>query len=107
MYEWPKYATQRPSAIQVDIWSNDWPDAGICMPMGGDSGLLGIDIDTDRPDIVAALEAELGVCYVTHRREKRGYCAFVRAPEGFELEQNRGTSAVCACLIFCGPAGRS
>jgi hypothetical protein len=89
MHDWPKYAVEMPTEIQIDIWSNDWPDAGICVPMGGANGLLGIDIDTDRRDIVDALERELDGLLIARRRGKRGYCAFVRVPEGFVLKQTK------------------
>jgi hypothetical protein len=89
MRDWQEYAHKMPNDVQLDIWADDWPDAGICVPMGGNSGLLGIDIDTDRKDIVDALERELGGCLIARRRGKRGYCAFVLAPEGFGLKQSK------------------
>ena len=79
MHGWQNYANRMPTETEVSIWS-DWPRGGVCVPMGGVSGLLAIDIDTNRPEIIAALERELAGLLGCRKRGSRGYAAFVRIP---------------------------
>jgi len=87
---WQNYAHRLPTDVEVEIWET-WPDGGICLPLGGVSKLLAIDIDTNRPDVIAALESELSGLLVCRKRGKRGYTAFVRVSkvDTFQLAQTK------------------
>mgnify|MGYP001809720759 CR=1 FL=1 len=75
-FGWQGYAQRMPTDAEVAIWSA-WPDAGVCLPLGGISELIAIDIDSDDPGIIAALEAEFEGMLVCRRRGRKGYAAFL------------------------------
>jgi hypothetical protein len=50
---WQRFCSRLPTEIEIETW-NKWKDAGVCITLGL-NGLLAIDIDTDDPEIVAAI----------------------------------------------------
>lgn len=88
MRGWQTFATVMPTEAQQMVWGG-WEGAGLCVPMGGSSRILAIDVDTNRPDIIAAIEAELAGLLISRRRGARGYAAFVIAPVDFKLTQTK------------------
>jgi hypothetical protein len=59
MSNWTRFADRLPSRYEVAVWST-WPGAGIGVAFGPASGdLIGVDIDTDDPEIVFAIRAAL------------------------------------------------
>lgn len=79
MSDWhAKYARRLPTQFEIDVWSNS--DAGVCVVCGpGSNDLVAIDIDTDRPEIVAAIRSVLPPTPVMKRGAK-GETAFYRCP---------------------------
>jgi hypothetical protein len=57
MRDWPRYADRAPTKWEIPFWEK-WPGAGVGVVFGPASGdLIGVDIDTDVPEIVAAIRA--------------------------------------------------
>jgi hypothetical protein len=52
---WQKFCSQLPTESEIDLWSQ-WPDAGICIPLGKASDLIALDLDTEQPDLKEALD---------------------------------------------------
>jgi len=72
--QWQRYCDRLPTGIEIEIW-NDWPAAGVCVPL--DHQLKAIDIDTDDPALMAALLEVLPDSEVK-KRGKKGFTAFYR-----------------------------
>ena len=72
--EWQRFCDRLPTEIEINIWDK-WPDAGVCIPL--DHRLKVIDIDTDEPDLMAAVLAVLPDSEVKKRGNK-GFSAFYR-----------------------------
>jgi putative DNA primase/helicase len=53
--EWTQYGEHMPSRAMRDHWLQSYPDSNIGLPFGVASGLCAIDIDTEDPDIIAAI----------------------------------------------------
>jgi len=76
--DWTQYCERLPVDIEVELWST-WPDAGVCIALGGEHGLIAVDIDTDDPAIVAAIEAALGDLSFVQKAGRKGFTLFYRA----------------------------
>ena len=63
--------------IEIEIWST-WPDAGVCVALGF-NGVVAVDIDSDDPAIVAAIEAALGDLSFVQKAGRKGRTLFYRA----------------------------
>ncbi|OSM04163.1 AAA family ATPase [Magnetofaba australis] len=74
--KWQQYCAQMPTEEQIVPWL-DWPEAGICIPLGKASGIIALDRDTERPDIVAALDRIIPLSPCA-KRGKKGWTAFYR-----------------------------
>jgi len=72
--EWQRWCDRLPTEIELEIWDT-WPDAGICVPLS--HSLKVIDIDTDDPAMMAAVQAVLPDSEVKKRGAK-GFSAFYR-----------------------------
>lgn len=75
--DWSRFCDRLPTEIETSIWSR-WPDAGVCVAI--DKQLKVIDVDTDDPDIRAAIEAVIPAPLVKKKGQK-GYSAFYRGSE--------------------------
>jgi len=73
--DWQQYCDRLPSEFETRSWSR-WPDAGICVALGY-GGIVAIDVDTDDPDMCAALAAVMPLSTVQKRGQK-GFTAFYR-----------------------------
>ena len=56
---WSEYCTKMPEEALRESWISTYPDANIGLALGPCSKLVAIDIDTDRGDVLAVLEAML------------------------------------------------
>jgi AAA domain/Bifunctional DNA primase/polymerase, N-terminal len=88
--QWQRYCDRLPTSIEIEIW-NDWPDAGVCVPLN--QQLKAIDIDTDDPVLIQAVLAVLPDSEVKKRGNK-GFTAFYRgsptiASKPFSIGKNR------------------
>lgn len=75
--DWSRFCDRLPTEIETGIWSR-WPDAGVCVAI--DHQLKVIDVDTDDPDIRAAIEAVIPSPLVKKKGQK-GYSAFYRGSD--------------------------
>lgn len=57
--EWTQYGETMPSEAMRASWLVSYPDSNIGLPFGEASGLCAIDIDTEDPDLVAAIQEAL------------------------------------------------
>lgn len=73
-YGWQAYGDRLPTEIELRHW-NTWPDAGVCLVL--DEIIKVVDIDTDDPDIRAALLEAIPDSPVKKRGAK-GFSAFYR-----------------------------
>lgn len=73
---WSRFCYRLPTKFEVDAWKT-WPDAGVCVVLGFD-GVVGVDIDTDDPEITAAIMSVLPPSPVGKRGAK-GRTFFYRA----------------------------
>jgi hypothetical protein len=72
--EWQRFCDRVPSSIETNIWDK-WPDAGVCVALNHE--LKVIDIDTDDPELMAAVQSVLPDSEVKKRGNK-GFSAFYR-----------------------------
>lgn len=75
MSNWSQFCSRLPAKAEVDAWC-EWPDAGICLPMGPQSGVVALDFDLTGP-VLRALEDVLPRSPVRKKGHK-GYTAFYR-----------------------------
>ncbi len=75
MSNWSQFCSRLPLPAEVDAWC-EWPGAGICLPMGPESGLVALDFDLTGP-VLRALEDVLPRSPVRKKGHK-GYTAFYR-----------------------------
>ena len=57
MRAWQRFCDRLPLPFEIDIWEG-YPDAGVCVATGF-NGLVAIDIDTDEPELIAAIMSVL------------------------------------------------
>lgn len=82
-YDWQKYCERLPTGFETGIWDR-WPDAGVCLALGRSSAptglqLMAVDIDTDEPEVVAAIRSVLPGSPV-RKRGAKGETEFYLAP---------------------------
>ena len=73
--DWTRFCERLPTNIETEIWSK-WPDAGVCVALGGKHGLVAVDIDTEDHEIIAAVEAVLPEPSPVQKRGRKGYTSF-------------------------------
>lgn len=56
---WQRYSEEQPDEATKQSWIEQYPNANIGCPAGKASGLVFIDIDSDDPNVIAALESVL------------------------------------------------
>jgi len=76
---WAKYCDQRPPEFVHEQWER-WPDAGVCIAHGV---AIGLDLDTDRKDVEAALHRAVKVPNV-RRRGSKGWLGYYRPGAGLD-----------------------
>jgi hypothetical protein len=79
--DWARYCDRMPTEIETEIWSR-WPDAGVCIAIN--DTLKVVDIDTDDPELRAAIEAVLPPVMVAKKGQK-GYTAFLSRFAGYRF----------------------
>ena len=72
--DWQRFGDRLPTKYEVPIWAT-WPDAGVCIVL--DDTVKVIDIDSDDPDLIAAVLAVLPPCTV-RKRGAKGFSLFYR-----------------------------
>jgi putative DNA primase/helicase len=72
---WTTFCTQMPSVEQQKAWLKTYPDGNMGLPLGPQSGLVAIDIDTDDEKVHALIEQLLPKS-PWKRRGKKG-CVYV------------------------------
>ena len=75
--DWPRFCNRLPTSTETEIWAK-WPDAGVCIALGFND-VVAVDIDTDDPAIVAAIEAALGELSWVQKAGRKGRTLFYRA----------------------------
>ncbi|CAH1657049.1 conserved hypothetical protein [Hyphomicrobiales bacterium] len=76
--DWQQYCNRLPTDYETRAWER-WPDAGVCVALGY-AGLIAIDIDTDDPELCAALAAVIPESPIMKRGQK-GFTAFYTGPD--------------------------
>ena len=76
--EWQRFCDRLPTELELGVWAK-WPDAGICVALGGEHGLVAIDIDTDQHEIVEAILGALPCESPVQKCGKKGATYFFRA----------------------------
>jgi hypothetical protein len=94
--EWQRFCDRLPTAIETNIWES-WPDAGVCVAI--DHKLKVIDIDTDDPELLQAVQAVLPDSEVKKRGHK-GFSAFYRGSpaivsQSFSIGKQRIVDLLC------------
>jgi len=74
--EWQRFCDRLPTELELGVWAK-WPDAGICVALGGEHGLVALDIDTTDHEVIAAVESVVPPSPV-QKIGSKGYCAFYR-----------------------------
>ena len=96
--DWTRFSTRLPTDIEVGVW-NRYPDAGICVVLGGEHNVVAIDVDTEDGDEVEALSKIIPESPVAKRGAK-GYTAFFRASpkiasRPFDTKRGRAVDLLC------------
>lgn len=76
MSGWQQFADRMPTEQEVDAWSQ-FAGANICMPLGGVSNLVAVDIDMDGP-VLQALEFALQGFLTCRKKGAKGFTAFMQ-----------------------------
>lgn len=71
---WDQYGERLAVDAEIDAWET-WPQCGVGVVLGPLSGLVVLDVDTDDPAIIAAIEAVTPPSWCKKRGSK-GYAAF-------------------------------
>lgn len=72
--DWQRFGDRLPTKFELPIWSK-WPEAGICLVL--DDSVKVVDIDSDDPEIIAAVLAVLPPSSV-RKRGAKGFSVFYR-----------------------------
>ena len=75
--QWTRFCDRLPTDFETSTW-NEWPNAGVCVALC--KNLKVIDIDTDMPELVAAVRKVLPDSPVKKRGAK-GFSAFYRGSD--------------------------
>lgn len=100
MDDWQRFCDRSPTSIETDIWST-WPNAGVGVALGPASGgLAAVDIDCDKPEIIAAVQKALPDESPVQKIGKRGYTAFYRArpcviTTSYDINGDRAVDLLC------------
>ena len=86
--EWDKYGKRLPSDSDLDAWES-WPGCGVGVLPGQLSGIVVVDIDTDDPAMIAAIES-ITPPSIVRKRGSIGYSGFYR----YSGEQTRRFNVV-------------
>lgn len=76
MNEWDRYGARLANHAELDAWES-WPGCGVGVALGTLSGVVVVDVDTDDPAIVAAIES-VTPGSVVRKKGATGYAAFFR-----------------------------
>lgn len=96
-YGWQQYGDRLPTDLELRHW-NTWPDAGVCLVL--DHQIKVIDIDTDDPEIRAAILSCIPDSPVKKRGAK-GFSAFYRGSAGITARSfNLGGDRVLDLLAY-------
>lgn len=96
-YGWQQYGDRLPTDIELRHW-NTWPDAGACLVL--DHSIKVVDIDTDDPEIRAAIMSCIPDSPVKKRGAK-GFSAFYRgSPSIVARSFNVGGERVLDLLAY-------
>ena len=96
---WTKYCDHAVASFILDQWEQ-WPGAGVCVAHGR---VIGLDVDTDRDDVAAAVLRAIEPSPVK-RRGSKGYMGYYRPGGGLDDLTARvrwydGDSVVCEILL--------
>lgn len=75
--EWSKYSGRLPTVHEIDEWISRYPDASIGIVCGKASNVIGIDVDTDIPELLTIIESVIPPSPV-RKRGKKGFTAYYR-----------------------------
>ena len=75
--DWTQFCDRLPTDAEIEKWSK-WPDAGVCIALGFND-VVAVDIDSDDPAVVGAIEAALGDLSWVQKAGRKGYTSFYRA----------------------------
>ena len=112
---WQQYASTMPSEAVRDHWLASFPDSNIGLPLGTESGLMAIDIDTEDPALIAAIEDCLPASpWVRIGRKGKGLVYRFTGVRNFKIKTEKNESIVEALgagnqIVVCGihPATRA
>ena len=99
MPRWTKYCDNAVASFILDQWEQ-WPGAGVCVAHGG---VIGLDVDTDRDDVAAAVLRAIEPSPVK-RRGSKGYMGYYRPGGGLDdltvrVRWHDGKKVVCEILL--------
>jgi hypothetical protein len=81
MPDWQRYADRLPTILESDSWTR-WPDAGVCIVLGGPDDALyhvvAVDVDATDEHVIEAIRGVLPASPV-ERTGSKGYAGFYRA----------------------------
>jgi hypothetical protein len=80
---WSRFCDRLPTGFEMGVWEK-WPDAGVGVALGPASAppgmqLVAVDVDTDQPDIVAAILSVIPPSPV-QKKGRTGHTRFYLAP---------------------------
>jgi bifunctional DNA primase/polymerase-like protein len=95
MYDWGRFTERLPTRFDLSVWCS-YPDAGVGVVCGGLAHLIGVDIDTDRPDIAGAIIGAIPQTTIIKKGAK-GSTRFYRGPAVVRSKSWRlhGDAQVC------------
>ena len=102
MARWQDWCGRMPPEFLHERWES-WPDAGVCIAHGD---VVGLDVDTDRADIAAAVVAALGPSPV-RRFGSKGWMGYYRPSAGLNDQCARlrwfdADGLICVELLLKG-----
>lgn len=98
---WSAYCYQLPTLEEVESWSNRITESNIALCLGEISGVIGLDLDTDRADIMELIKHMLPESPV-EKRGSKGYTRFFR----YNGERNHSINFDGDCILEVLSSGK-
>jgi putative DNA primase/helicase len=97
---WQRFATEKPSEEERQIWLSVFPNGNIGLPLGPSAGVVAFDVDTDDAEVLRMLDSILPASPWT-RIGKKGYVRLYRF-SGEQTTRFRNESGTLCELLSIG-----
>lgn len=100
MSEWSRLAHVLPTSEDVNLWDS-WKDAGVGLVLGGQAGVIAIDVDTDDEKLISIIAKNLPPSGYKKRGEK-GFTAFYYSHEAIATKRIKVNKRIVLEVLSTG-----